>query len=95
MRTLRTYLTILVLGAMLPGTVITGILVGRVFTHTRTATERRLLESAHSDAAALDREFAGVISVLEALATSPALDSSDLQGFHAEGRRAQATQPGW
>ena len=95
MRTLRAYLTILVLGAMLPGTLVTAMLVWRAFTNTRSGSERRLLESARVDAAALDREFAGTINMLEALATSPALDRHDLQAFHAEGRRVQATQPGW
>ena len=95
MRTLRAYLTILVLGAMLPGTLVTAMLVWRAFTNTRSGSERRLLESARVDAAALDREFAGTINMLEALATSPALDRHDLQAFHAEGRRVQATQPDW
>jgi signal transduction histidine kinase len=95
MRSLRGYLLILVLGAMLPGTLLTGVLMWRVSGSTRAASERRLLESARVDAAALDREFAGTISILEALATSPELDRHDLEAFHAEGRRVQATQPGW
>jgi signal transduction histidine kinase len=33
--------------------------------------------------------------VLQALATSPTLDTGDLAAFHAEGLRIQATQPGW
>jgi signal transduction histidine kinase/CheY-like chemotaxis protein len=95
MRTLRAYLAILVLGAMLPGTLVIAVLVWRAFTHTRAGSERRLIESARVDAGALDREFAGIISILEALATSPALDRNDLHAFHAEARRVQATQPGW
>jgi signal transduction histidine kinase/CheY-like chemotaxis protein len=94
-RPLRIYLLILVLGAMLPGTLLTGVLVWRAFAQNRTVTERRLIESARVDAAALEREFAGTISVLEALATSPALDDDRLEAFHAEGRRIQATQPGF
>jgi signal transduction histidine kinase/CheY-like chemotaxis protein len=93
-RPLRIYLLILVLGAMLPGTLLTGVLVWRAFAQNRAVAERRLIESARVDAAALDREFAGTISVLEALATSPALDNDQLEAFHAEGRRVQATQPG-
>src|SRR5262245_38234086 len=80
---------------MLPGTVLTGILVWRALVSTRAAGERRLLESARVDAAALDREFAGAMSILDGLATSPTLDRNDLEAFHAEGRRIQATQPGW
>ena len=95
MRSLRTYLLILVLGALLPGTLLTGLLVWRAFDHNRAASERRLIESARVDAASLDREFAGIISILETLATSPALDRGDLEAFHAEGGRVQATQPDW
>ena len=80
---------------MLPGTLLTAVLVWRAFAHDRAAGERRLLESARVDAAALDREFAGAISILEALATSPTLDRQDFEAFHAEGRRIQATQPDW
>jgi signal transduction histidine kinase/ActR/RegA family two-component response regulator len=89
------HLLILVLGAMLPGLVLTGVLVWRAFANNRALAERRLLDSARVDAAALEREFAGVIHVLEALATSPTLDSGDLAAFHAEGQRIQSTQPGW
>jgi signal transduction histidine kinase/ActR/RegA family two-component response regulator len=94
-RPLRVYLLILVLGALLPGTLLTGVLVWRAFANNHASGERRLLESARVDAAALDREFAGTISILEALATSPTLDRGDFEAFHAEGRRIQATQPGW
>ena len=80
---------------MLPGLVLTGVLVWRTFANNRALAERRLLDSARVDAAALDREFAAVIHVLEALATSPALDTGDLAAFHAESLRIQATQPGW
>ena len=80
---------------MLPGMVLTGVLVWRAFASNRALAERRLVDSARVDAAALDREFAGAINVLQALATSPTLDSGDLAAFHAEGQRIQSTQPGW
>jgi signal transduction histidine kinase len=95
LRPIRVYLLILVLGAMLPGALLTGILVWRAFANNRAVTERRLLESARVDASAIDREFAGTIRILEALATSPALDRDDLEAFHEDASRVQATQPGW
>jgi signal transduction histidine kinase len=95
LRPIRVYLLILVLGAMLPGALLTGILVWRAFDSNRTATERRLLDSARVDASALDREFTSISSILEALATSPALDHGDLEAFHQEGSRVHATQAGW
>jgi signal transduction histidine kinase/ActR/RegA family two-component response regulator len=95
LRPIRVYLLILVIGAMLPGALLTSILVWRAFANNRTVSERRLLESARVDASSLDREFYGTINILQALATSPALDADDLEAFHREGSRVQATQPGW
>ncbi|HEU4927270.1 MAG TPA: ATP-binding protein [Vicinamibacterales bacterium] len=95
LRPIRVYLLILVLGAMLPGALLTGVLVWRAFDSNRTVTERRLLDSARVDASALDREFTSIVSILEALATSPALDHDDLEAFHQEGSRVHATQSGW
>jgi signal transduction histidine kinase len=93
-RSIRVYLLILVLGAILPGALLTGILVWRTIDNNRAFSERRLLDSARVDASALDREFASTISTLQALATSPSLDRDDFQAFYREGRRVQATL-GW
>jgi signal transduction histidine kinase/ActR/RegA family two-component response regulator len=95
LRPIRVYLLILVLGAILPGALLTGVLVWRAFASTRDLSERRLLESARVDASAIDREFASIISTLQVLATSPALDRDDLEAFYQEGRRVHSTQPGW
>jgi signal transduction histidine kinase len=95
LRPFRVYLLILVLGAMLPGALLTGFLVWRAIANNRAISERRLLESARVDASALDREFDRSISILHALATSPALDEMNLEAFYLEGRRVQTTQPGW
>jgi signal transduction histidine kinase/CheY-like chemotaxis protein len=92
---LRVYLLFLVLGAMLPGAVLTTILVAQTFTGNREAIERRLLDSARVDAAALDREFDAIIRSLDVLATSPALRAGDLETFHGEARRVQLAQRGW
>ena len=80
---------------MLPGALLTGVLVWRAIASTRAISQRRLLESARVDASALDREFDRSISILNALATSPSLDDTNLEAFYLEGRRVQATQPGW
>lgn len=80
---------------MLPGALLTDILVWRAIANNRAISERRLLESARVDASAFDREFDRSISILHALATSPALDDTNLDAFYLEGRRVQATQPGW
>ncbi len=80
---------------MLPGLLLTGILVWRSFANNRAISERRLLESARVDASALDREFDSAIGMLQTLAASPSLDRDDLAQFYLEARRVHATQPGW
>lgn len=86
---------LLVLGAVLPGALLTGIIVARTLEQNRTVLENRLADTARVDAAALDREFNGTIRVLQTLAQSPSLDAGDLKTFWSEAQRAARTQPGW
>jgi hypothetical protein len=81
LRPLRVYLLILILGSILPGALLTAILVWRAFANNRAVSERRLLESARVDASALDRDFESTIDTLQALATSPNLDRGDLEAL--------------
>jgi signal transduction histidine kinase/CheY-like chemotaxis protein len=92
---LRVYLLLLVLGAMLPGAVLTAILVAQTFSGNRDVIERRLQDAARVDAAALDRELESIIRLLEVLATSPALAAGNLPAFDAEARRVHLAQRGW
>ena len=86
---------LLILGAVLPGALLTGVIVRRTLEQNRTVLENRLADTARVDAAALDREFNATIRVLQTLAQSPSLDASDLKTFWPEARRAARTQPGW
>jgi len=95
LRPLRLYLVILILGAIMPGALLTGGLVRRAVASNHAGGERRLIESARVDASALDREFISTFSTLRVLGASSALERDDLAAFHEEGRRVQATQPGW
>jgi len=92
---LRIYLLLLVLGAMLPGAVLTAILVAQTFASNRAVIERRLMDAARVDAAAVDRELDAVVRALEVLATSATLAAHDLAGFHDEAVHLQRAQPGW
>ena len=92
---LRSHLVLLVLGAVLPGALLTGFIVRRTLEQNRTVLENRLADTARVDAAALDREFNGTIRVLQTLAQSPSLDAGDLKTFWSEAQRAARTQPGW
>ncbi|HVG70514.1 MAG TPA: hybrid sensor histidine kinase/response regulator [Vicinamibacterales bacterium] len=92
---LRTHLVLLILGAVLPGALLTSIIVRRTLDENRSVLEHRLEDTARVDAAALDREFNGTIRVLRTLAESPALDAGSLEAFWSEARRAVSTQEGW
>ena len=92
---LRGHLILLVLAAVLPGALLTGLIVRRTLESNRAVLEHRLEDTARVDAAALDREFNATIRVLQALAQAPALDAGDLQTFWSEARRVARTQPGW
>ena len=78
---LRSHLVLLVLGAVLPGALLTGVIVTRTLEQNRKVIENRLADTARVDAAALDREFNATIRVLQTLAESPALDAGDLKTF--------------
>ena len=80
---------------MLPGALLTGVIVRGTLEQNRTVLENRLADTARVDAAALDREFNATIRVLQTLAQSPSLDEGDLKTFWPEARRAARTQPGW
>jgi signal transduction histidine kinase len=93
--TLRSHLAFIVLGAVLPGALLTGVIVWRTQTANRVVLEHRLVDAARVDAATLDREFNGTVRVLQTLAQSPALDRGDLATFWIEANRGLRTQPGW
>ena len=92
---LRSHLALLVLGAVVPGALLTGLIVTRTLEQNRLILENRLADTARVDAAALDREFNATIRVLQTLAQSPTLEAGDLKAFWSEARRAVATQQGW
>ena len=79
----------------MPGALLTGGLVRRALASNHAGAERRLIESARVDVAALDREFASTFSTLRVLGASSALERDDLAAFHQESRRVQTTQPEW
>jgi len=79
----------------LPVVVFAGIVVWRLVGEQRAATERRLIQTAHMQTAAIEREMAATIRILEALAQSEPLDLEDLSAFYAEARRVQQSQPTW
>jgi signal transduction histidine kinase/CheY-like chemotaxis protein len=92
---LRWYLVIVVIGAMLPLVAFTTLVVVRLSAYERAAVERDLVETATALAADLDRSVRATVSTLEAMAQSPSLDGSDLESFYAEAHRVLPTQAHW
>jgi signal transduction histidine kinase len=92
---LRWYLVIVVLGAMLPIVAFTTLVVVRLSTYERAAVERDLVETATALATDLDRSVRGTVSTLEALAQSRELDGGNLEAFYAEAQRVLPTQADW
>jgi signal transduction histidine kinase/CheY-like chemotaxis protein len=86
---------LLAAGAALPVVVFAGIVVWQLVAEQREATERRLIETARTQAAAVEREMAATIRTLQALAHSERLEQGDLAAFHAEATHVQRSQPDW
>ena len=82
--TLFQHLTILSLTVLLPQ-----VLLGALFAWRHTEEHRQTLEHvavvlAKERSASLDRELEGMIGALQALATSPLIESGDLSGFRKQ-----------
>ena len=92
---LRKRLYFLVAVGILPLAAMAGIGLYALAQQQRGQTERAGLELARALATAVDAELRGIISVLEALATSIALDGPDLSRFRERADRVLATQPSW
>jgi hypothetical protein len=59
------------------------------------ATEKGLVETARALSIAVDREVSASVSVLEALATSPRLETGDLKSFYADARSLLSVRGAW
>jgi signal transduction histidine kinase len=94
-RTLRTYLLVVALGSLLPMALFAAIVAARLGGAVQEETERRLLSSSVSMAAAFDREIAATIRTLRVLGRSENLEQADMEAFAAEAVRAMETQASW
>ncbi|HEV8585005.1 MAG TPA: cache domain-containing protein, partial [Methylomirabilota bacterium] len=93
--TLRTYLVVLVLVALLPVLLFSAIVLGLVAGSEREATERGLRSTSRAVASAVDHTVDKTIGALQLLATSELLDAGDLPAFHAMAVRALDAHHGW
>jgi signal transduction histidine kinase/ActR/RegA family two-component response regulator len=92
---LRRRLFLLTAAGLVPLVVMAGL--GLFVIHEQQYVEARQvgLELARSVANSVDAELDGSISVLEALATTPVLDSHDLRGFLERTRRVTESRTEW
>jgi signal transduction histidine kinase/ActR/RegA family two-component response regulator len=92
---LRTYLVLLVLGAVLPLLAFATIMVVFYERHEVAAVEDGLRDMARGVSVDVDRELASSTTTLFALAASEYLDAGDLAEFRRFCVRVLGSQPGW
>ncbi len=83
-RSLRWHLTLLSIGLLLPTVAFIGVLLWQVSVSERKAVEAQARDLSHTIAVALDREVNGLLTTLQALSTSPSLQSGDLAAFYRQ-----------
>ncbi|XYD09099.1 response regulator [Methylobacterium sp. NMS12] len=83
-RTLRWQFITLCLGVLIPTLLFVGVLLWRFAASERSRIEQEVQARAHGLAVALDREMNGVFTTLQALGTSPSLQTRDLAAFYAQ-----------
>ncbi|MDP9095447.1 MAG: hypothetical protein M3N26_02630, partial [Pseudomonadota bacterium] len=91
-RSLKVQLTLLCLGLLVPTLVFVGVLFWRLSASETSRAQEEAAGASKALANALDRETIGVLTTLQALATSPSLQTGDLPAFYqqiSEMRRLQ------
>ncbi len=83
-RSLRWHLTAVSVGLLLPTLAFIGVLLWRFAVSERKGVEAQARDLSQNFAVALDREVNGVLTTLQALATSPSLQSGDRAGFYQQ-----------
>jgi PAS domain S-box-containing protein len=91
-RSLKSQLAILCIGLLIPAVLFGALLLWRFAASERSRAEEEARSASHALSVALDREIVGVLTTLEALATSPSLQTGDLAGFYEQARAMQRQQ---
>jgi signal transduction histidine kinase len=88
---IRSSLIILAVAVLLPTVIGAALGVGYIYTEQRQAYRTSIQEMSRAMGLVLDREFARIETLLNALATSPALAQGDLETFHAQALKLAPT----
>ena len=83
-RSIRWQLGALCLGLLLPTLLFVGVLLWQYAGSERSRAEAEARELSSDVAVALDREINSVLTTLQALATSPSLQTGDMAAFYAQ-----------
>ena len=83
------------MGTLLPVVIFAAGVAWQLSRSERRAAERRVSQSARALAGAFEREMAGSLRTLQALAEADSLDGGDLESFLALCERVRRTQPAW
>jgi PAS domain S-box-containing protein len=92
---LRSHLVALVLAALVPVLVFSGVIAVLFARQERTSVERGLRETTRAVALAVDRELASTITTLEALGASEHLAAGSLDAFYRQAQAILPTQEHW
>ncbi|TNC15993.1 PAS domain S-box protein [Methylobacterium terricola] len=87
----QVYLVALAIALIGPGLIFTAVLLGRYAALERVRFEQDARESVRGIALSIDRDMAGLVSVLQTLAASPRLRQEGLDGFETQARAVTAT----
>ena len=91
---IRALLVALALALMLPTLSFAALLLWRVAENEESRVTENAQRTAETVMAAVDRELTAVLAALQALATSPSLQTGDLAAFHGQADRAKPVPSG-
>lgn len=84
---IRSRLLILVLAVLIPAFMTAGVGMIYIYTESQQAHRQSMREVAHALALVVDKEIAKREAILQTLAASPALDTSNLDDFYTQAQR--------
>ncbi|MBY0430430.1 MAG: cache domain-containing protein, partial [Rhodospirillales bacterium] len=91
----RRRLLLLAFSLLVPAVIACGIAVLFTYSHERQRSEENLLRTAQALAESVDRELDSIVLRLQALATSPSLQSGDMQAFWQQASQAVREDGMW
>jgi signal transduction histidine kinase/CheY-like chemotaxis protein len=92
---IRTHLALMAVAILLPVVVFSGVALKHLLDGEREAALHGLHETARSTALIVDRDLGSALAALELLATTPFLETSDLEGFYKRAKPLSRGRPTW